>query len=68
VGQGIPDSRKSLGAEPCTRRKAAVMSCRFKVGERLESKLLVEPIRKDSANTGHRGKPPNGISFPPQAI
>lgn len=65
VGQGIPDSRESLGAEPCKGRKAAVMSCRFKIGERLESQLLVEPIRKDSANTWHRGKQPNGISVPP---
>lgn len=65
VGEGIPDSRKSLGAEPCNGRKAAVMSGRFKIGERLESQLLVEPIRKDSANTWHRGKQPNGISFPP---
>lgn len=68
VGQGIPDSRKSLGAEPCDGRKATVMSCRLKVGERLESQLLVEPIRKDSAHTGHGGKQPNGISFPAQAI
>ena len=65
VGQGVPDSRKSLGAEPCDGCKATVMSCRFKIGERLESQLLVEPIRKDSANTGHGGKQPNGISFPP---
>lgn len=65
VGEGIADSRKSLGAEPCKGRKASVMSCRFKIGERLESQLLVEPIRKDSANPGHRGKQPNGISVPP---
>lgn len=65
VGQGIPDSRKSLGAEPWNGRKASVMSCRFKIGERLEPQLLMEPIRKDSANTGHRGKQPNGIGFPP---
>lgn len=68
VGQRIPDPRKSLGAEPGNGRKAPVMSCRFKIGERLESQLIVEPIRKDSANTGHRGEQPNGISIPPQAI
>jgi hypothetical protein len=65
VAQGIPDSRESLGAEPCKGRKASVMSCRFKIRKRLESQLLVEPIRKESANAGHRGKQPNGISVPP---
>ena len=68
VGQGIPYSRKSLGAEPCNCRKASVMSRRFKIGERLKSEFLVEPIRKYPANTRHGGKQSNGISFPAQPI
>jgi hypothetical protein len=64
VGQRISYSRQSLGAEPCHCRKASVMSRRFKIGERLKSEFLMEPIRKYAANTRHGGKHSNGIGFP----
>jgi hypothetical protein len=68
MGERVTNASEPFRSKTCHRRQSTIMCCGFEIRERLESQVVVEPIRKHPAYSGDRCEEPHGIGFATQTI